>query len=63
MVPILGNFPKNQKKLKSQFENWYLAMPELSFHCSKYNINLIKQYLHKSLEDCREEVSFIIKKH
>ncbi len=30
-------------------------------NCSKYDINLIKQYLHKSLEDCGEEVSFAIK--
>ncbi len=37
-------------------------MPVLSFNGSKYDINLMKQYLHKSLEDCGEEVSFTIKK-
>ena len=48
--------------LKSQFENWYLALPVLSFNGAKYDINLMKQYLHKSLEDCGEFVSFSIKK-
>jgi hypothetical protein len=37
-------------------------MPVLSFNGSKYDINLMKQYLHKSLEDCGEEVSRTIKK-
>ncbi len=37
-------------------------MPVLSFHGSKYDINLMKQILHKSLEACGEEVSFAIKK-
>ena len=37
-------------------------MPVLSFNGSKYDINLMKQYLHKSLEDCGEIVSFAIKK-
>ena len=48
--------------LKSQFENWYLAVPVLSFNGSKYDINLMKHYLHKSLEDNGEFVSFSIKK-
>jgi hypothetical protein len=48
--------------LKTQFENWYLAMPVSSFDGSKYDINLMKQYLHNSLEDCGEDVSFTIKK-
>jgi len=56
------NSVKNATSLKSQFENWYLAMPVLSFNGSKYDINLMKQFLHKSLEDCGEEVSFTIKK-
>ena len=37
-------------------------MPVLSFNGSKYDINLMKQYLHKSLEDCGEIISFAIKK-
>jgi hypothetical protein len=37
-------------------------MPILSFNGSKYDINLMKQYLHKSLEDCGEEVLFTIKR-
>ena len=37
-------------------------MPVLSSHGSKYDINLMKQFLHKSLEDCGEEVSFTKKK-
>ena len=37
-------------------------VPVLSFNGSKYDINLMKQYLHKSLEDCGESVSFAIKK-
>jgi hypothetical protein len=51
---------KNAKSLKIQFENWYLAMPVLSFNGIKYNINFIKQYLHKSLDDCGEQVSFAL---
>jgi hypothetical protein len=37
-------------------------MPVLSFNGSKYDINLMKIFLHKSLEDCGEEVSFALKK-
>ena len=37
-------------------------MPVLRFNGSKYDINLMKHYLHKSLEDCGEIVSFAIKK-
>ena len=64
-LKLLSNYENNVKNatsLKTQFENWYLAMPVLSFNGSKYDINLMKQYLHKSLEDCGEEVSFTIKK-
>ena len=42
------NNVKNATSLKTQFENWYLAMPVLSFNGSKYDINFTKQYLHKS---------------
>ncbi len=37
-------------------------MPVITFNGSKYDINLMQQILHKSLEDCGEEVSFAIKK-
>ena len=53
---------KNATSLKTQFENWYLSMPVLSFNGSKYDINLMKQYLHKSLNDVGETVSFAVKK-
>jgi hypothetical protein len=33
-------------------------MPASPFNGNKYDINSIKQYLHKSLEDCGEAVSF-----
>ena len=33
-------------------------MPASPFHGYKYDINSMKQYLHKSLEDCGEAVSF-----
>ena len=52
---------KKATSLKSQFENWYLALPVLSFNGAKYDINLMKQYLHKALEDNGESVSFSIK--
>jgi len=42
---------KIASSLKSQFENWYLALPVLSFNGAKYDINLMKQYLHKTLQD------------
>ena len=48
--------------LKTQLDNWFLALPVLSFNGAKYDINLMRQYLHKSLEDCGESVSFAIKK-
>ncbi len=47
--------------METHFENWYLAMLVLSFNGSKYDIHLMKQFLHKSLEDSGEEVSFAIK--
>ena len=56
------NALKNASSLKAQFENWYLALPILSFNGAKYDLNLMKQYLHKSLEDCGEFVTFSIKK-
>ncbi len=37
-------------------------MPVLRSNGKKYDINLMKQYLHKSLEDCSEEVLFAIQK-
>jgi hypothetical protein len=64
-LKLLVNYENNVENvtsLKTQFENWYLAIPVLSFNGSKYDINLMKQYLHKSLEDRGEEVSFTIKK-
>jgi hypothetical protein len=39
-----------------------VEVPVLSFNGSKYDINLMKQYLHKSLSDINETVSFAIKK-
>ncbi len=40
---------KNATSLKSQFENWYLAMPALSFYGSKYDINFfIDKYIDRS---------------
>jgi hypothetical protein len=47
---------------KPQFENWYLSLPVLSFNSSKYDVNLMKQYLHKLLGECGETVSFALKK-
>jgi hypothetical protein len=56
------NALKNVTSLKTQFDNWYLTLPIVSFNGSKYDINLMKQYLYKSLEDHGETVSFSIKK-
>jgi hypothetical protein len=39
------NNVKNATSLKTQFENWFLAMPVLSFNGSKYDINLINCFL------------------
>ena len=44
------------------FFRWMVEVPVLSFNGSKYDINLMKQYLHKSLADINETVSFAIKK-
>ncbi len=53
---IYENNVKNATSLKTQVEIWYLAMPILGFSGSKYNINLMQNFPHKSLEDCGEEV-------
>ena len=45
-----------------QFIAWLSAMQVLSFNGSKYDINLMKHYLHKSLDYFNETVSFSIKK-
>jgi hypothetical protein len=50
------------KGYENSLENWYLALPILSFNGAKYDLNLMRQYLHKSLEDCGEFVTFSIKK-
>ena len=39
-----------------------VEVPVLSFNGSKFDINLMKQYLHKSFADINEIVSFAIKK-
>ena len=51
----------NDDSLYSQFFRWMCEIPVLSFNGSKYDINLMKQYLHKSLADINETVSFAIK--
>jgi hypothetical protein len=53
---------KNATSLKSQFDNWCLALSIISFNGSKYDMNLMKQFMHKFLEDYGETVSFSIKK-
>ena len=53
---------EDEKSLYSQFFRWMVEVPVLSFNGSKYDINLMKQYLHKSLSDINETVSFAIKK-
>ena len=57
----LNNYDE-ENSLYSQFFRWMCEVPVLSFNGSKYDINLMKQYLHKSLNDIDETVSFAIKK-
>ncbi len=38
----------------------YLALPIVSFNGTKYDINLMKRYLHNSLENIGETVTFAI---
>jgi len=57
----LNNYDE-ENSLYSQFFQWMCEVPVLSFNGSKYDINLMKQYLHKSLADINETVSFAIKK-
>jgi hypothetical protein len=52
----------NLNNLKQQFNNWFNVIPVLSFNGSKYDINLMKHYLHKALNNYGENVSFVIKK-
>jgi hypothetical protein len=48
--------------LKIQFDNWYLTMHLFSLNGSKYDINVMKQFLRKSSKDLVKEVAFTIKK-
>ena len=48
--------------LKNKFISWYSVIPVVSFNGSKYDINLMKQYLHNSLNTYGETVDFAIKK-
>ena len=50
---------KNYDDEDSLYNNkirWMVEVPVLSFNGSKYDINLMKQYLHKSLADIYETV-------
>ena len=49
------NALKNATSLKTQFDNWYLTLPIVSFNGSKYDINLMKQYLHKRFFKSRKK--------
>ena len=49
-------------ELLDKFMSWMIEIPVLSFNGAKYDINLMKNYLHKSLNDIGEYVSFAIKK-
>ncbi len=37
---IIYNEIKRSNIIKEQFDNWYLALPVISFNGSKYDINL-----------------------
>ena len=49
---------KDAEKIK----NWCSVIPVVSFNGSKYDINLMKKYLHKSLNNYCQNVDFAIKK-
>ena len=51
---------EDEDSLYNKFFRWMVEVPVLSFNGSKYDINLMKQYLHKSLADINETVSFAI---
>ena len=42
--------------------NWYSVILVVSFDGSKYDINLMKQYLHQSLNNYSQKVDFAIKR-
>ena len=44
--------------LEYQLKSWTYTLPIISFNGSKYDINLMKQYLFKSLNDLDETVFF-----
>ena len=50
------------ESLCAQFSRWLSVLPIISFNGSKYDINLMKQYLFKSLDILNENVQFSIKK-
>ena len=50
-----------EEKDAKRFENWCSVIPVVSFNGSKYDINLMKQYLHQSLNNYSQKVDFAIK--
>ena len=40
--------------------SWMIEIPVLSFNGAKYDINLMKNYLHKSFDNIGEKVLFAI---
>ena len=41
---------------------WCSVIPVVSFNGSKYDINLMKKYLHQSLNNYSQKVNFAIKR-
>ena len=51
-----------EEKEAERLINWCSVIPVVSFNGSKYDINLMKQYLHKSLNNYSQKVDFAIKR-
>ena len=49
-------------KEAERFKNWCSVIPVVSFNGSKYDINLMKQYLHQSLNNYEQNVDITIKR-
>jgi hypothetical protein len=53
---------KGVESLQRQLQSWIETLPIIGFNSSKYDINLMKQYLFKSFNNINQTVSFSIKK-
>ena len=71
MDVIVGNLPGNDEKgkeqmlkLKRKFDLFLKEMPVVGFNSSRYDINVIKRFLFRSLDSSEEDgIGFVVKRN